>query len=367
MPLIEIDRALTQTEGMTHNMKPLRTLSVLCLAIGLMSGCLVVNGPNNTYQVGRDVTRTDSRGDTEKLSTQDGWVSTKLPEAKIARLPVWYISKQESGIKAWRYGYSSEENHRYIDPLSPIVAASSFSATGWVTYLVQGDKENDFIVKRADFIKGGKPEILGSLVGMRGEWRFSARNGETYAAYDYHLTSKGILLLRSSSVVTYLPAQNPKAQMLPEGWSFAWTQKGDIEESRTIVVQKPDNRTLLEPTKYLIGFFDIDKGRVVDTIKMNLLYKSEAANFSNKFYLFNTAKGPLTIAIEDSFKHVTVRNIKTGDKRVAFERDAGIAYLQAVQANTGRIAIKAAVGFSDEVMYDAEDFLYSGNRVAPTQ
>jgi hypothetical protein len=350
---------------MTNHMKPLRTLPLLCLATSLLSGCLVVNGPNNTYQIGRDVTRTDSRGDTEKLSTQDGWISTKLPEAKIPRLTVWYISKQDSGIKAWRYGYSSEDNQRYIDPLSPIVAASNFSATGWVTYLVQGNKEKDFIVKRADFVKGGKPEVLGSLEGVRGEWRFSARNGETYAAYDYHLTSKGILLLRSASVFTYLPAQNPKAQMLPEGWSFAGTQKGDIEESRAIVVRKPDGRTLLEPTKHLIGIFDIDKGKVVETIRMNLAYKSEAESLSNRFYLFNTTKGPLTVAIEDAFKHVTVRNIKTGEKREAFERDSGIAFLQAAQANTGRIAIKAAVGFSDEVIYDAEDFLYSGNRVAP--
>ena len=65
------------------------------------------------------------------------------------------------------------------------------------------------------------------------------------------------------------------------------------------------------------------------------------------------------------FRSVTVRNIKTGEKRVAFERDAGIAFLQAAPANTGRIAIKAAVGFSDEVIYDAEDFLYNGNRAAP--
>ncbi len=348
-------------------MKPLRSPFLFFLATTLTSGCLAADGTGITYQVGTDVTRTDSRGDTEKLSALDGWVSTKLPEAKIPRLTVWHIARQESGIKAWRYGYSSEDNRRYVDPLSPIVAASNFSATGWVTYLVQGEKEKDFVVKRADFIKGGKPEILGSLEGARGEWRFAARNGETYAAYDYHLTSKGILLLRSGSVFTYLPAQNPKAQMLPEGWSFAWTQKGDIEESRIIVVHKPDEQTLLEPTKHLIGFYDIDKGRIVDTIKMNLLYKNEAANFSNKFYLFNTTKGPLTVAIEDALKHVTVRNIRTGEKRLAFERDAGIAYLQAAQANTGRIAIKAAVGFSDDVIYDAEDFLNSGNRVAPTQ
>lgn len=342
-----------------------RLLSLLSLSMWLLSGCLVIDGPSNTYQIGKDVARTDSRGDTEKLSLEEGWISTKLPEAKISRLPVWHISRQESGIKAWRFGYSSEDNRRYIDPLSPIVSASNFSATGWVTYLVRGGKPNDFIVKRADFIKGGKPEILGSLEGVRGEWRFSARNGETYAAYDYRLTSRGIMLLRSTSVFTYLPAQIPKAQMLPEGWEFAWMQKGDIEESRVIVVQRPDEPTFLEPTRYLIGFFDIDKGKIVDTIRMNLPDKNEAANFANKFYSFNTAKGLLSVAIEDGLKHVTVRNLKTGEKRIAFERDAGIAFLQATQTNTGRIAIKAAVGFSDEVVYDAEDFLYSGNRVPP--
>src|ERR1035437_649300 len=150
-----VRRPILRTADQPHHdpdteMNPLRILPLLCLATSLLSACVVIDGPSNTYQIGRDVTRTDSRGDTKKLSAGDGWITSKLPEAKISRQTVWSIAQQESGIKAWRYGYSSEDNRRYLDPLSPIVAASNVSATGWVTYLVQGDKEKDFIVKRAD-------------------------------------------------------------------------------------------------------------------------------------------------------------------------------------------------------------------------
>ena len=341
------------------------TTILLASALSSLAGCVSLQTDDHIYKIGAETTRTDAKGNTEKWSQDNGWVSTKQPEANLPRLAVWHLSLHESGIKAWKYGLSSDDNRRYIDPLSPIVSTSGLSETGWATYTTRGNKDDDFIVKRANFIQQGPPEVIGTLERQRGEWRFTGRDGQTYAAYGYHLTSKGILLFRSQSVFTYLPSREPRAHQLPEGWTFAWSQRGDVESSRMLIVQKAAVRTWGEPNNYLIGFFDIDRGKITQEIKMHLPPGNEEAAFQNRFHLYSTSKGPMSIALEDMLKHVTVRNLRTGEKRVAFERNAGIARVQATRQNTGRILIKAEVGFSDEYIYDAEDFLYNGNRVPP--
>ncbi|MFZ2825167.1 hypothetical protein [Hydrogenophaga sp.] len=344
-----------------------------CVAFALassLSGCVTMQSleanPRDDvrYRVGSEVTRQDTSGNTDVL-TQDGWKSGALAETKMPRQKVWYISLQESGIKAWRYGFLSEENYRYIDPLSPIVEASAFSATGWATYLVKGDGANDFIVKRANFTKNADPEVLGLLEGYRREWRFTPVGRPTMAAYGYHLTSKGLVLSRTPSAFTYFPSGNPRATLLPEDWQLAWRQKGDIENSRLLIVKKLTPKGF-EPGRHQIGFFDLDKNRMLPTVfEMTFIPNSEDAQFGNRFFLFDTPRGPITITLEDGIKQVVVRNVKTGEIRIAFQRDAGIARIKAEQTNTGRIAVEAAVGFSDQKIYDAEDFLYSGRTTPP--
>src|SRR3989338_2201862 len=346
-----------------------------CVAFALASslgGCVTMQSleanPRDDvrYRVGSEVTRQDTSGNTDVL-TKDGWKSGALAETKMPRQKVWYISLHESGIKAWRYGFQSEENYRYIDPLSPIVEASAFSATGWATYLVKGDGANDYIVKRANFTKNAAPEVLGHLEGYRREWRFTPVGRPTMAAYGYHLTSKGLVLLRTASAFTYFPSSNPRATLLPEDWQLAWRQKGDIENSRLLIVKKLAPKGF-EPGRHQIGFFDLDNNRMLPTIfEMTFILNSEDAQFGNRFFLYDTPRGPITITLEDGINQVVVRNVKTGEKRIAFQRDAGIARIKAEQTNTGRIAVEAAVGFSDEKIYDAEDFLYSGRKTFPAQ
>ncbi|MBE0588744.1 MAG: hypothetical protein IH617_11955 [Hydrogenophaga sp.] len=341
--------------------------SALAISLG---GCVTMQSMESDprddvrYRVGSEVTRQDTSGNTDVL-TKDGWKSGALPEAKMPRQKVWYISHQESGIKAWQYGYQSEENYRYIDPLSPIVEASGFSATGWVTYLVKGDGANDYIVKRANFTKNTDPEVLGHLEGFRREWRFTPVGRPTMAAYGYHLTSKGLVLSRTPSAFTYFPSTNPRATLLPEDWQLAWRQKGDIENSRLLIVKKLTPKGF-EPGRHQIGFFDLDKNHMLPTVfEMSFIPGSEDAQFGNRFFLYDTPRGPITITLEDGIKQVVVRNVRTGQQRVAFSRDAGIGRIKAEQTNTGRISVEAAVGFSDKSIYDAEDFLYNARLTAP--
>ena len=330
----------------------------------LMSGCFTIHGEGSVIRVSQDITRQDFKGDKQVLRSDGTWASAARPEANITRQTVWHLTAQESGFKAWRFGWEHEHNVRYVDPLSPIVEVGGFSATGWATYLVKGSGVQDYVVRRVHFIKSGQPETIGHLEGFRGEWRFTPVDGPTAAAYDYHLSSRGILLLRSSSAFTYFPTTSIATRLLPENWHLAWTQRADIEASRLVVVRRHVPQSL-EPARYEIGFYDVDKAQLLRTrLEMSLIRGSEEPNFRNRFYLYDTPKGPITVAKEDGIKKVVVRNIRTDQQRVAFSRDAGISHIKAEQTNTGRITVKVAVGFSDETIYDAEDFLYNG-RLAP--
>ena len=330
----------------------------------LMSGCVTINGEDSVIRVGQDITRQDFKGDKQVLRSDGTWASAARPEANITRPTVWYLTAQESGFKAWRFGWEHEQNVRYVDPLSPIGEVGGFSATGWATYLVKGKGFQDYVVRRVHFLKSAQPETIGHLEGFRGEWRFTPVDGPTVAAYGYHLTSRGILLQRSSSAFTYFPTTNIAPRLLPADWHLAWMQRGDIEASRLVVVRRHVPQSL-EPARYEIGFYNVDNAQLLRTrLEMSLIRGSEEPNFRNRFYLYDTPKGPITVAKEDGIKKVVVRNIRTDQQRVAFSRDAGISHIKAEQTNTGRITVKVAVGFSDETIYDAEDFLYNG-RLAP--
>lgn len=333
-----------------------------------MSGCVTFSGDQSTYRIGQGVTRTTPDGNSEKL-TSEGWKSTTVPEAAIPRLVQWHVLLQDSGFKAWKYAFESDKNYKYIDPYAPIVEAATLSANGTVTYLVRGNKldSQEYIVKRVNFTnKDAMPETLGILEGVRREWRFTPKGAtEAIAGYGYHLTAGGILIFRSANVFSYFPSTTVKARILPDGWYFAVFQKGDLETSRLLMVKKA-NPKFLDPGRELIGFYDVDKSQLLDTqLDMSFIEGSEEIQFKNRFYLYDTSRGPIAVALEDGLKKVVVRNLKTGQSRVAFERASGIARLKSQQTNTGRIYVKAEVGFSDEELFDAEDFLYNDQRQAP--
>lgn len=332
----------------------------------ILSGCVTIHGEESVIRVGQDITRQDLKGDKQVLRSDGTWASAAKPEANITRPTVWNLTAQESGFKAWRFGWESEHNVRYIDPLSPIIEVSGFSATGWATYLVKGDGSQDYVVRRVQFTKTAQPETIGHLEGFRREWRFTPVGGPTVAAYGYHLSSRGIVLLRSTSAFTYYPTANIAARLLPQDWYLAWLQRSDIEASRVVIVKRLAPKSL-DPARYEIGFYDVDRGQLLPTrLEMSLIAGVEEANFKNRFYMYDTPKGPITVAKEDGIKKVVVRNIRTGQQRVAFSRDAGISHIKAEQTNSGRITVEAAVGFSNETIYDAEDFLYNGRLVPPS-
>lgn len=283
-------------------------------------------------------------------------------EANINRKDIWHVGVANSGIRAWKFGYTGQDSFQHIDTFSPIVETSSFSATGYATYLTKGQEQGNFVVKRVDFRNDNEPEELGQLAKTRGEFRFSAANGKVYAGEKYFLTSKGLILTRNDSVFSYLPFNPTEIQALPDGWTFAWYQFDDIETTRLIVIKRPIKMDLssISNPNYEIGFYNIDTRETVDTIEMNISQRNEPESYKSRFYMFSTESGPMAIAVEDGLRRVVVRNLSTGESREAFSRNLGIGRMTAKRAASGRIQIVAAVGLVNGHVFDAEDFLASG-------
>ena len=282
-------------------------------------------------------------------------------EAKIDRKDVWYVGVENSGIEAWKFGYTGPDSFQYIDSNSPIIETSPFSATGYATYLTKGQGFSDYAVKTVDFRDSGEPEEIGQLEKVRGEVRLSTINGEIYAARKYFLTSRGVVLARNDNVFSYLPF-SPQVQTLPAGWTFAWYQFDDIETTRLIAIKRPLKMDLshISNPNYEIGFYNIDTQHTVATVTMNISKRNESESFKSRFYMFSTKSGPISVAVEDGLRRVVVRNLRTGESREAFSRDLGIGRLWVKRASTGRIQIIAAVGLTNGHIFDAEDFLENG-------
>lgn len=323
-------------------------LVLIVILLGL-NGCIVVE---NQY------------GETYTIKPSNVTDTPRFNDPPRSALPNYVVQLANSGVRLTKFSQFADgaQTFRYIDPQSPIVDASPYTDTGFVTYMIK-DGDDGFRVKNVDVLNNSTPKLLGYFVGKRGEWRYTPTgSNQTYAGHGYYFSSKGLVLTRgNNNVFTYFtPNSQPKAYLLPEHYVFAWHQKADIEVSRILTIRKPLRGTFIAPTQFEIAFFNIDRGTIVDQLNMQLDTNSPGGNFKNSFWMFNTPTGPISITKENLFKQVVVRNLKTGQTRIAFERDMGIAFVSCLRKNNGRIELEASVGFSDMKIYDVEQFLATG-------
>jgi hypothetical protein len=314
------------------------------------------------------VTTNDSTGTTKRLTLSG--IETVEPIKEISRdkLSSLYIEKSAYGFTA--------NGVNYRDNTGPIIHLSEISDTGFVTYTIQGKNENNYIVKLVDPLKNEAPQTLGVLENKNGHWYYVLINGNRYYGEWFRLTSRGVLLNSNDNVVTYLsPDQPVQAYTLPDGYRFTSLQKGDISQSKHILIQKPkEKKQLLGFVSYTITspqfdliLFNIETGKT--TVKINdvrLRGKSDIENMSHlnsSYYLFNTVNGTIVLTLEDGYQRFVARNLSTGKTVVAFEREQGVSYTKATMHTSGRIELTASIGLSNDRIIDLENFMLTGNKI----
>lgn len=258
----------------------------------------------------------------------------------------------------------------YIDPNARIEQLCKVSDTGYVTYTILGPtmpgQPAQYLVRMVAPLGDAQPTDLGILEYDRSQWHYTPKGGMRFSADAFLLASRGVLMLRKNTVVTYVsPDVAPRAFVVPDGYAFSRLQKGDVSYSKHLLIQQElPPKTLFgmitvtnNAKDYNVGLFNMETGEVTTTFTMRLRGPSDALtleHFNNTYFLFNTKNGPLTIELEDGYQRVVARNLATRKTVTLFERSNGIAGFDPKQSADGRIHVVAAVGFSNERVDDVE-------------
>lgn len=309
-----------------------------------------------------------TNGEKKQLTLSGLESKPSLLEMPREQLPRLTIKKLNDGFIA--------NGIRYIDPHGKIIHLSELSDTGFITYTIQGNKRHDYIVKLVNPLTNEEAQTLGILEKKRGLWHFTPKNEKRYSGDWFRLTSRGLLLNRNNNIVTYFsPDSQAKTHILPEGYRFSPLQKGDISQSKHILIQRqiaPRTRlgiiTLESSVKrFNLALFNILTGDITSKIHDVRLQSNsdqdQADHLKNTYYLFNTASGTIVATVEDGYERLVLRNLTTGQKKTAFERERGVSFPKAKMHESGRIEISASVGLSTHRIVDAENFLSTGNKL----
>lgn len=267
-------------------------------------------------------------------------------------------------IVVQREGFRAN-GQRYVDPQGRIEKLSRHSDTGFVTYLVQGAGD-EYLVKMVAPLGRSKAKVIGHLEYRKSQWHFTDHRGEQFSGDKYILISRGLLMIRGKSVITYInPDYEPSTLILPDGYSISPYQSGDVAYSKHILIYsrreiKAKFGGFLSlktnaASNYDIAFFNIETGQINLTLNMRVNGQN-LAQMSQKLYTFNLPKGMLIVALEDDYKRVVIRRLGSKKKVVAFERKNGIAYVKAEQQENGAIRVVASLGFSNKELGNAEQF-----------
>lgn len=225
---------------------------------------------------------------------------------------------------------------RVVDPQGEITQWSPLSDTGFITYLVRNDRVEKtpdlfthYDLKLLDARTGKPPQKIASYAtnGLRQQWRFG-REPDPVQAELFHLTSKGVVLLRDdSTVITYFEAgKPPKTTALPVGYkAVSFGVVTDLAYGKHIrIVQHRGPHKLLgllpsaQEELYDISFWNMERGVMTATAKdvvINVTSEESYQNYVNgAAQMVNSSSGPIVITIEDTLKKTIARNLATLEK-----------------------------------------------------
>lgn len=321
--------------------------------IVLLFGCITTTNMNT--------------GVSQKLTLAGFETIVPIDEKPREKLPSLKIEKYGSGFTV------NETN--YYDPQGSVIHLSEISDTGFVTYTIQGHNESEQIVKLVNPLKRDAAKVLGVLDKTRAKWHYQPKGEKRYSGDWFRLASRGVLLNENNNIVTYFSPDHPiKTHVLPEGFSFTSLQKGDLSKSLHLLIQKPREvktylgvvtfQTLARHFDFIL--FDLLNGNttaeIYDVRLRGDTDDKQMGHLNVSYYLFNTASGTIVVTLEDGYQRFVIRNLTTGQKKIAFEREHGVSYTQAKMHSSGRIELKASLGFSNDKILDVENYLATGHK-----
>lgn len=321
-------------------------------------------------------------------------LSEEEAEKRLAAIfQSWESLEQSVTIAPNKKGFTVN-GEQFLDSDGKIVKYAVNYSTGDVSYLL--DNGYEYVIKTTRVPQVKKPITIATGTRYRnGIWSIQTNNGKQLQGSDVILLSRGFLIVGRKSVYRYLPGKGFSNFGVPgEGFHIASYQNGDISSTNFILLEKTKTWTdnsddpaniiaelpdMIKDTGALLGLtkkedymlvnlktgkvhpFDISiSGKDVqvfsncrrqntavqkcqDMYSFESLYERNGIpNYSHYFWRirwFNTPSGVIVTAQENESHDVTLTNLTTGKKVVAFSSFGGFNGFDVVQDVSGKIAL----------------------------
>ena len=293
----------------------------------------------------------------------------------------------------------------YVDPEGAIRNYAIDPVSGLATYLAETEP-NTFQIKVIRVGTDAEPVQIGTAFRRDSGWQVVTVTGKKMSGEDLTIMQgAGFLVARSSAAFVYRPGKGIQNVSIPNDFLVARFQRGDVLGTNHLLLERyvsPQSRdnNIFDSLKALgntlginkkedYALFNFAKSEVIpinisdsgksvgsysrcnrrnavvnDCARVDFresLYDNIGKNLSHYYWRINwfstPPSGAILIAQENGLKDITIRDLISGKKTIAFNRTLGISGYDAIQSSNGKIGIIANMGLSREKIDDAVAFL----------
>lgn len=292
----------------------------------------------------------------------------------------------------------------YIDPEGKIIKYGYDSFSGLVTYMAE-TVPGQYVIKTMQAKSDKEPVDIARANYQGGTWDVTTVTGKRITGNAIAMGSKGFTVSRESGAISFNPIIGLKTVALPEGYSVAEYQNGDITQTHQILLEaipsedkndqvfgafKALGSSLGLTKKQDYGLFNLDTGKVTffniasesknqsaciqkerinsvfnkcqKSISYEALYDSVGLPNTGHYFwrviwLSGATKKPISITIENGVKQLIATDLTTGKRVLLKERMMGINQFKVKQGTDGKIAVDIQLAFDHEMIDDVEKML----------
>ena len=300
---------------------------------------------------------------------------------------------------------------RYLDPEGDIVNFSGDPATGDTTYAVQTPGGRS-VIKFVRVGTNSNPVVMAYASRQGSLWAVQTVTGQNLNGDAVIASARGFLVARQTAVFQYTPGTAVRSFAIPDGFHVTRFQNGAVGKAGYVLVEKnaqPNDGGFMGNLTSLGSMVGVNKKadyalNRLDNGKMTpinialednqvnklsnchrksrnvnecssmdtyaSLYEPNGHKNRSHYYWriswFSTADGPILIALEDGLRNLTVTDLNTGKKVIAYNRTMGITSFDAFQDPQGIVHLSAYLGGSEQTIPDVVKFLRAQSAVVGT-
>lgn len=263
----------------------------------------------------------------------------------------------------------------WLDPEGAIDLYAANAATGDVTYLVaQGGGR--YLVKYANVNLTTGAVRVGHLTRTQGRDEYEGVDGQRLLADNIILVARGLLGYRVGSLFHLEFGQPLKPYALPEDFQVTPWQTGDVSGTGYVLLYKRTSGGFTKYAKATLGkntqsdmmFFNLHTGATVPIAVSGLKMKTGTNRYDDtglrddehvywRARWYATPDGAIAMVKEDGPSRLTVLNLDTGARAVAFERKLGLGNWDLYPTADGKLRFTGSWAFKRHEIEDVAALL----------